>query len=129
MDGNNPTTLVDEFLVHSQLGITEVGEVEVLDEEVGLVELFLGGEVKCHSYFDSWYGLEHGNKKFLDADVIVFAALVVFWTSEPEDVYILAQLGSLPISDEFLDRCLGDWGVGFGGDFLTLNRTGDELCE
>ena len=101
--GDDAISLVDEFLIHRELLVSEIGQVEVLDQEVRLIELFPGRELKGFSDGNARDGFEQGNKHFLNADVIVLAPAMVFGSVEPEDVDVPAEFFVLKLAGDFED--------------------------
>jgi hypothetical protein len=52
-------------------------------------------------YGDPRDGFQHRDEEFLDADVVVFAAAMIFGAVEPEDVDVLFQLRAFKVAGEF----------------------------
>ena len=68
--------------------------MEILNHEICLVELLLGGKLKGLVHRDPRDGFEHGDEQFFDANIVVFATAMILGAVEPENSNIAAQLRS-----------------------------------
>ena len=75
--------------------------MKILNEEVSFAELLLRGELIGLIYGDPWNGFQHRDEEFLDADVVVLAAAMIFGSVEPEDVDVFFQLRAFKVAGEF----------------------------
>ena len=128
MDGNDSASTVHKALEHGQLLIRQVRKVQELDHQVSLVELLLCRETVGFIHRYPGNALEHGDKQFLDADVVMFTPAVILGTVEPEDANVPAQLGIFPLPGELHDLRLGNWLVGAWGSPLSA-ISGDQQAD
>ncbi len=128
MDGNDAASSVHKALEHGQLLIRQVRKVQELNHQVSPVELLLCREPVGLIHSHPGNALEHGDKQFLDADVVMFTPAVILGTVEPEDANVPAQLGIFPLPRELHDLRLGNWFVWARGSPLSA-ISGDQQAD
>ena len=74
--------------------------MEILDQQVGAIELFLRRETVGFLDRDARDGVEQWSKNFLNANIIVLASSVIFGATQPENMYIPCLLYTSDAADE-----------------------------
>lgn len=130
VEGDDATAAGDVGLEGGVLGVCQLWEVEVHDEEVGFFELFVRGEAVGGVDGDFRDAGEEAGHEVADAEVVVGTGAVAGVVApDPSDVDSFGRCGVGERADDFFEVGFGDEGFGFLPEVLGVGEGGEEEGE